>query len=288
MFAPLNCLMAVLVLCGLSIRPVLAESEHLQTLVVDGDTLVVQMAEPRPAGLQTLVVDGDTLMVEVLAEPRPAGDPPVAANGDSLSAQTGVIEIGEVPQKAKSRVNPAQAMSADSLAVALILKEAKKKREEEADTRIGKKLVAGVLGGVGGGLVGAVIMVESYQSKEGDDGIGGAFAAPFGFWGGNLVGTAVGVSGVDPQDHFLITLAGSVLLGAGVPYAIAFISWKGSENLLILSGLLGPIVGATIASERWRRPLSAKLHLKPEARRGSVGLVPNPKGGLSAVATLRF
>ena len=121
---------------------------------------------------------------------------------------------------------------------------------------------------------------------KGDDGIGGAVTVMVGIWGGNLVGTAVGVSLIDPQDNFLITLAGSALLGAGVPYAIAVIG--GDENVLILSGLLGPIVGATIASERWRKPLAAKRPLQPEARRVSVGLVPDPKGGLSAVATLRF
>ena len=61
----------------------------------------------------------------------------------------------------------------------------------------------------------------------GDSGdFGDSLPALFGFWGGNLVGTAVGVSAVDPQDNFRITLAGSALLGAGVPYAIAIISAK--------------------------------------------------------------
>ena len=58
---------------------------------------------------------------------------------------------------------------------------------------------------------------------------------------------------------------------------------------MALGAFLGPVVGATIASEVWRKPFSAKLHLKPdEARPFSVGLVPDLKGGLSAVATLRF
>ena len=157
----------------------------------------------------------------------------------------------------------------------------------KADTRMGKKLETGVLGGIGGGLVGGALMVS------GDDGdFGNEIPALFGFWGGNLVGTAAGVSWVDPQDNFLITLAGSALLGAGVPYAIAIISVEtnseAGDNLIVLSGLLGPIVGAMIASELWRKPLSAKRHLKPKAPLVSVGLVPNPKGGLSAVATLRF
>ena len=163
--------------------------------------------------------------------------------------------------------------------------------DDKADTRIGKKLAVSVLGGVGGGLVGAALMVSA---DRGDFGV--ALPALSGFWGGNMVGTAVGVSWIDSQDNFLITLAGSALLGAGVPYGVIFMFADVNNEtaygifgaISVLSAFLGPIVGATIASERWRKPLSAKLHLKPEARRVSVGLVPNPKGGLSAIATLRF
>ena len=161
----------------------------------------------------------------------------------------------------------------------------------KADTRMGKKLVTGVLGGIGGGLVGGALMVS------GDDGdFGNEIPALFGFWGGNLVGTAAGVSWVDPQDNFLITLAGSALLGSGVPYGVVFMFADVNNEtasgifgaISVLSAFLGPIVGAMIASELWRKPLSAKRHLKPKAPLVSVGLVPNPKGGLSAVATLRF
>ena len=163
--------------------------------------------------------------------------------------------------------------------------------DDKADTRLGKKLAVGVLGGVGGGLVGAALMVSA------DDGdFGNEIPALLGFWSGNLVGTAVGVSSVDPQDNFLITLAGSALLGAGVPYGVVFMFADVNNEtasgifgaISVLSAFLGPIVGATIASERWRKPLSAKLHLKPEARRVSVVLVPQPPRGLSAIATLRF
>ena len=176
-----------------------------------------------------------------------------------------------------------------------------KERKEEDDIR-GKKLAAGVRGGLVGAFTGGIIavfglgMIPPPEAESGTDpslsnSIRALNTLIHGMWGGNIVGTAVGVSRVDPQDNFLITLAGSALVGAGVPYAIALTEWaesEGGENLLILSGLLGPIVGATIASERWSKSLSAKLHLNPEARRVSVGLVPDPKGGLSAVATLRF
>ena len=134
-------------------------------------------------------------------------------------------------------------------------------------------------------------MADLYQPKDGDDIFGGLGAIVKGLEGGHIVGTAAGVSWVDAQDNFLITLAGSVL-GLGVPVgAIDVISVKTGWGLGDLAGVcafLGPIVGATIASERGRKPLSAKLQLKPEARRVLVGLVPNPKGGLLAIATMRF
>lgn len=157
--------------------------------------------------------------------------------------------------------------------------------------RIGNKLMAGLGGGIAGAFLGAFIMADLYQAKDGDDTFGGLASTVKGLEGGYIVGTATGVSWVDSQDHFLITLAGSVL-GLGVPVgAINFISAKTGWELGTLAGVsafLGPIVGATIASERWRKPLSSKLHLKPEARRVSVGLVPQPQRGLSAIATLRF
>ena len=104
MFAQLNRFMSLLVLCGLLTQPAIAAPDGYQTLVVNGDTLVVQMAEPLPAGYQTIVVGDDTLMVQVLAEPRLANEPSLAASDDSLSAQTKTIEtsldywIGRIEQ----------------------------------------------------------------------------------------------------------------------------------------------------------------------------------------------
>ena len=165
------------------------------------------------------------------------------------------------------------------------------KATEVDSFRVGNKLMAGLGGGIAGAFLGAFIIADLYQPKGGDDTFGRLGAAMNGLEVGYIVGTATGVSWVDSQDHFLITLAGSVL-GLGVPVgAIDFISTKTGWELETLAGVsafLGPIIGATIASERGRKPLSAKLHLEPEARRVSVGLVPNPKGGLSAVTTLRF
>lgn len=165
------------------------------------------------------------------------------------------------------------------------------KAAEVDSFRVGNKLMAGLGGGIVGAFLGAFIMADLYQAKDGDDILGGLAAFTKGLEGGYIVGTATGVSWVDAQDDFFVTLAGSVL-GLGVPVgAIDVISaktgWK-LETLAGVSAFLGPIVGATIASERWRKPLSVKTQLKPEARRVSVGLVPDLKGGLSAIATLRF
>ena len=98
MFAQLNRFMSLLALCGLLTRPAMAAPDGHQTLVVNGDTLVVQMAEPLPADYQTLVVGGDTLMVQVLAESLPTDDPPLPASDDSLSVQIKTMETS--PQAA--------------------------------------------------------------------------------------------------------------------------------------------------------------------------------------------
>ena len=93
MVAQLNRFMSLLALFGLLIQPAMAAPDGYQTLVVNGDTLVVQkMAEPLPTGYQTIVVDGDTLMVQVLAEPLLTDNSTLAASNDSLSAQTKAME----------------------------------------------------------------------------------------------------------------------------------------------------------------------------------------------------
>ena len=86
---------------------------------------------------------------------------------------------------------------------------------------------------------------------------------------GYPVGSAIGVSLVDPHDRFIHSLIGS-LLGVGVTALAA------SE----INFLVFPPICATLASEMFRKP--------PEARRFSIGLVPNSTGHLSAIATLRF
>ncbi|MDE2808087.1 MAG: hypothetical protein OXN90_06670 [Gemmatimonadota bacterium] len=154
-------------------------------------------------------------------------------------------------------------------------------REEEANTRIGKKLVAGGLVGLGGGLVGGAIALDMEVRSQPeaelstDYSLAGIFAAFWGFLGGYTVGTAAGVSSVDPHDRFISSLGGSVvglIGGIGLTTVGPKAFWP--------SLLIGPLAMATNWSERSRKLL--------EFHRFSVCLVPDTRGHLSAVATLRF
>ena len=161
----------------------------------------------------------------------------------------------------------------------------RRRDDMEPGKRVAIKLASGAFTGVAAGLVGGVILigiaVESQREAEpGTDpsaayAIEGAVAAISGFCIGNTVGSAVGVSKVDPHDRFIMSLGGSVvgLIGSiGLTYVSGGALWP--------SLFVSPAVGATVMSELSRKP--------PGARRFSVDLVPNPKRGLSAVATLRF
>ena len=105
--------------------------------------------------------------------------------------------------------------------------------------------------------------------------VGSLFVGSIGY----SIGTAVGVSRVDPHDFFGASLIGSVVGFAG---GIGLMSASGSE-LLFPSLFIGPIVGATLASE-WSRSLNPSDKKLPFF----MNLVPDPRGGLSAIATLRF
>ncbi|MCY4605014.1 MAG: hypothetical protein OXE49_12350 [Gemmatimonadetes bacterium] len=161
----------------------------------------------------------------------------------------------------------------------------RRRDDMEPGKRVAIKLASGAFKGVAAGLVGGVILlgIAAESQREAEPGtdpsaayaIEGAVAAISGFCIGNTVGSAVGVSKVDPHDRFIMSLGGSVvgLIGSiGLTYVSGGALWP--------SLFVGPVVGATVMSELWRKP--------PEARRFSIGLVPNSDGNLSAVATLRF
>lgn len=87
------------------------------------------------------------------------------------------------------------------------------------------------------------------------------------------INIAMGVSASDQRDRFIYPLAASMLgFGMGIAYGAATDKW--------LPSLWLPILTATVASESSRD--------RPDSRRYSLGLRPEPGRGLSAVAALRF
>lgn len=133
------------------------------------------------------------------------------------------------------------------------------KDDMKLDKRIFNKQIHGALGGF-------IISLGALSAAEESASI----LVPIAY----SLGTAIGVSKIDPHDRFIASLGGSVV---GL---IGGIGLTSISKVLFPSLLVGPIIGATLASELWRKP--------PQARRISVGLIPDPRGSLSAVATLRF
>ena len=134
-------------------------------------------------------------------------------------------------------------------------------REEGSGIRIAEKLVAGGLGGLGGGFVGGLVGVGGLiffaplvEANSTGGGIGVEFYPLLGFWIGDVVGTAASASRVDPLDNFRITLAGSALAGVGVPAAMIGMTAMNvmDENefkaVFGWSALLAPVL-----VQRWRR-----------------------------------
>ena len=145
--------------------------------------------------------------------------------------------------------------------------------------RVALKLIAGTLGGV----VGATIVATSLPCFSTDyNGNRPPFcdslepALLYGYPAGTAIGvTAIDANTSDPHDRSIKSLIKSLGLSLGG-------STVGLIGALVspLSLLVSPIVGATLASELLRKPLAS--------HRISVGLMPNLRGRLSAVATLRF
>ncbi len=142
--------------------------------------------------------------------------------------------------------------------------------KENKPRRIVGKLFSGVLGGglfaLAGGAVGINVGEDETYDPFVNSLIGG--------WVGYLVGVPAGMSVFDPHDQFKYSLVGS-LIGGAASLPLLYIE----EDLWPVL-FIAPFVGAAIMSE-----FSREL---PENRRVSIGLLPGPKGRVSAVATLRF
>ena len=153
-------------------------------------------------------------------------------------------------------------------------------------TRIALKLIVGTVGG----LMGAAIVASSLpcysKAYYGDrpifcDSLEAAFL--YGYPAGIAIGVStVDVKTVDPRDRSTMSLIKSLgvsLGGSAVGLIGGILLTDVNDDVFWPSFFVGPVVGATWASEWWR---------KPAARRLSVSLMPDPRGCLSAVATLRF
>ena len=236
MVAQLNRFMVLLTLCGLLTRPAIAVPDGDQTLVVDGDTLVVQMAEPLPTGYQTLVVDGDTLMVQVLAEPLPTDDPPLSVSDDSLSAQKRVLKTS--PQAAVRDSGDTTGEPDRHLLDSVFMGDPFRSMSVISDST----------------------QVNSTRNRH----------EVFGLLMGGIVGAALGIS-----------LAAENCEGIGCGAAVGLV---GS-----LGGFVGMMVGLGLVAWAADPPDQVETpSTSDEARQISVGIVPDTKGRLSAVATLRF
>lgn len=278
-----NRLLVLLALGGLLTRPAMAKTEEPQTLVIDGDTLVVQIAKPLPAGLHTLVVDGDTLMVQVLAESLPEDDPPLDASDKRLVGPAQAVSV-DSSASVQAETGAARRDSLSDQLKAMVERYQKKadKRVDLSATRIAKKVVVGGLSGFLFGVVEGMAVADAVDSNYDDDGLSDVGEFAFGLSLGNAIGTPIGVSVVDSQDNFLITFGASALTystGCAVFFLADPREPKPAIGYLLM--FFGPIISSTLASEIWRREPS-------QDRRLSIGWVPTPKKGLSAVAKVRF
>ena len=144
--------------------------------------------------------------------------------------------------------------------------------------RITKKLAGGVLAGFLFGMAGGTAAAAITDCKKDETFCElGNFVT--GGWYGYVVGVPIGMNRMDPYDQFKFSLAGSLIGGAASLVVFKIVENETAEELWPVL-FISPLVGATIMSELFRKPL--------ENRRVSIGLLPGPKGRVSAVATLRF
>ena len=265
MLTQLNRLLVLLALCGLLHRPAMAKAEEPQTLVIDGDTLVVQMTELLPAGLQTLVVDGDTLIVQVLAESLPEDDPPLVASDKRL---VGPAQAVSMDSSASVQVQTPTQAEIDSLS-------AKMEARINRNLRIAKKVAAGTASGGVFTFSAIGFMALTIGDGYADDDLAGLGNLLASVAIGCSVGFPLGVTLVDPYDSLSETLFSGV-----IPGAIGMSLVRSGDGSGFLMAYVGPIIGSLYASEKSRQP--------PQDHRVFFGLAPTFNGGLSAVAQLRF
>ena len=143
---------------------------------------------------------------------------------------------------------------------------------EDMTLRIAKKVAGGTISCFAFTVLG--LWGSGGDGSYSDSGLEGAALVLSTAAIGTSVGFPLGVSSVDPYDSLPKTLLAGVIPGA---------IWR-MDNSVTVSGFwmasIVSVISSLTASELSRKP--------PQARRVSVGLAPDPKGGLSAIATLRF
>ena len=147
-------------------------------------------------------------------------------------------------------------------------------KQENSGLRIPKKVGVGTFSGTAFTLMAIGVHEKIWEPSGGPDGTTGFLSYGVGI--GWIVGFPLGVSSVDPYDSLPKTLLAGVIPGAvGIGLLLMNDFETGFGMIYVV-----PVISSLIASELWRKPLAS--------RRISVGLMPNPRGRLSAVATLRF
>ncbi len=146
-------------------------------------------------------------------------------------------------------------------------------RKENKSRRIVGKLVGGVLGGGLFSFLGGTVGMNVGDCTE-DDSFCELEKFLISGWFAYVVGLPVIMNKMDLHDRFIYSLAGS-LMGGAAGFALFYTKEEFWPSMIIC-----PLVGTTIMSELFRK--------LPENRRVSIGLLPGPKGRVSAIATLRF
>ena len=182
---------------------------------------------------------------------------------------------------------PVQAQTQDAPADSLVAKKTQPPSDTEAKAlRIFAKVAAGTLSSAAFSAAITTALLQRWRAESGESessGLEGVSAIVGGLFYGITLGFPVGVTLVDPHDSFYMTFLGGILGTVGAVTAIRSLT-KINEyvaDVLVWPTVFGsPIIGSLYASEKWRK--------SSQDRRISFGLAPNLKGGLSAVATLRF
>lgn len=153
---------------------------------------------------------------------------------------------------------------------------------EHAAVRIPMKVVLGTFACVTFTAISASVYDTYLHSEDETDGPevdpwGGLDGYYYGLVVGGSVGFPVGATLVDPDDSLPWTLLAGVIPAAA---GVCFLASGTAPAAGFLLVYVVPPFTSLAASELWRNP--------SEDHRTSFSIAPTPKGGLSAVTTLRF